>query len=196
VRRGGAAIAIVATWLAAAAILALGTAIAIHPDLFLGALGKDATLTGRTKIWAAVWRLIQARPLLGYGYSAVWTNSSVWGPLQWVAKEAGFAPQHAHNSWLEQWLGLGEVGLVAWSMLFVSVAAKSLWAVYRRDGGLLVFPYLVVFSLMSLTESTVMVYNDMRWVIFVAFAVRLSIPLDAGSATASLQPRAPPALTA
>ena len=39
-------------------------------------LGKDATLTGRTKIWDAIWRQIQERPWTGYGYSAVWDDKS------------------------------------------------------------------------------------------------------------------------
>lgn len=174
-RRGGAT-AVIVTWLAVAAVVALGAAVLLQPDLFLSLLGKDATLTGRTKIWEAVWRLIQQRPLLGYGYSAVWSDDTGWGPLQWVIKQAGFKPEHAHNSWLEQWLGLGLVGLVAWSLFYVSTLAKTAWAVFTNKGALLVFPFLIVFSLMSLTESVVMIYNDMRWVLFVAYAIRLSIP--------------------
>ena len=34
----------------------------------------------------------------------------------------------------------------------------------------------VIFSLTSLTESIAVVYNDMRWVIFVALAVKLVLP--------------------
>ena len=175
VRRGGAS-AVITTWLAVAAVVVAGAVVALQPDLFLGLLGKDATLTGRTKIWAAVWRLIQQRPLLGYGYGAVWSDDTGWGPLQWVIKQAGFKPEHAHNSWLEQWLGLGLVGLIAWSLFYLSTLAKTLWAVFTHKGALLVFPFLIVYSLMTLTESVAVVYNDMRWVLFVAYAIRLSLP--------------------
>ena len=175
VRRGG-AMAVLTTWLAVVAVAAVAAVIALQPDLFLGLLGKDATLTGRTKIWAAIWRLIQQRPLLGYGYGAVWSDETGWGPLQWIVKQAGFTPQHAHNSWLEQWLGLGLVGLVAWSLFFTSTLAKTVWAVFTHKGALLVFPFLIVYGLMTLTESVALDYNDMRWVLFVAYAVRLSIP--------------------
>jgi exopolysaccharide production protein ExoQ len=175
VRRGG-VVAVAASWLAVVAVGTLVTVIALHPDLFLALLGKDATLTGRTKIWAAVWRLIQQRPIQGYGYSAIWSDETGWGPLQWIVKQAGFKPEHAHNSWLEQWLGLGVFGLAAWALFYVSTLAKTIWAVFTNKGALLVFPFLIVYTLMSLTESVALVYNDMRWVLLVAYAVRLSIP--------------------
>ncbi len=177
VRRGGAT-AVAVTWLAVAAAMALAAAIAMRPDLFLALLGKDATLTGRTQIWDAVWRLIQQRPLLGYGYGAVWTDDTGWGPLRWIVKQTGFTPHHAHNAWLEQWLGLGVLGLAGWSLLYLSILAKTIWAAFTHKGALLVFPFLAVYSLMSLTESVALIYNDLRWVLFVAYAIRLSIPSE------------------
>lgn len=174
-RRGG-AVSVAASWLAVTVAVGLGAAVVIQPDLFLSLLGKDATLTGRTKIWAAIWRLIQARPVLGYGYGAVWSDQTGWGPVQWIIKQAGFRPEHAHDTWLEQWLGLGLVGLCAWSAFYLSLMGKTIWAVFTNRGALLVFPFLIVYSLSTLTESAAMSYNDIRWVIVVAFAVRLSIP--------------------
>jgi exopolysaccharide production protein ExoQ len=41
---------------------------------------------------------------------------------------------------------------------------------------LLAFPFLVVYSLVALTESIAVVYNDFRWVLFVAFAAKLAFP--------------------
>ncbi len=82
----------------------------------------------------------------------------------------------AWEAWLEQWLGLGLVGLVAWSAFYLSLLAKTAWAVFTNKGAYLVFPFLIVYSLMTLTESVAMTYNDMRWVMLVAYAIRLSIP--------------------
>jgi O-antigen ligase len=177
IRRGPAA-AIAAIWIAGVGLIGLAVLITVFPDMLFAALGKDATLTGRTEIWAEVWRLIKQKPLLGYGYDAVWTDKSVWGPLPWVTKHLQFTPSHAHNSWLEQWLGLGYVGLAAWTMLYVSVMTKAVWSVFNSRGALLAFPFLIVYSLMSLTESVTLQYNDIHWVLFVAYAVRLSIPSE------------------
>jgi len=148
----------------------------LAPDVFFALLGKDATLTGRTKIWAAVIRLISQRPWIGYGYQAVWTDTSGWGPLAWIVKDAGFKPEHAHNSWLEQWLGMGVFGLAAWALYYLTTLFRAIWAVFTSKGALLAFPFLIVFSLMSLTESVAVIYNDLRWVIFVALSIRLALP--------------------
>jgi O-antigen ligase len=154
----------------------LGAGAIFTPDVFLAALGKDATLTGRTQIWAAVMRQIQLRPWLGYGYGAVWTDESGKGPLAWIIKQAGYRPDHAHNGWLEQWLGMGLLGLGAWALCYLSVMLQSLWSVFTRRGSLLAFPFMVVFSLMLLTESIAVAYNDLRWVLFVMIATRLALP--------------------
>lgn len=177
VRRGPAA-AVVAIWMAGVGLIGLAVLITVFPDMLFAALGKDATLTGRTQIWAEVWQLIQQRPLLGYGYDAVWTDKSLWGPLPWVTKHLQFTPSHAHNSWLEQWLALGYVGLAAWTMLYVSTIGKAVGAAFTNRGALLAFPFMMVYSLMSLTESVTLTYNDIHWVLFVAYAVRLSIPSE------------------
>ena len=175
VRRGG-AIAVVAVYLAVIALVGLGAGVILAPDALLAILGKDATFTGRTKIWAAILRLIHERPWLGYGYGAVWTDTTGWGPLAKIVKQAGFTPQHAHNSWLEQWLGMGLIGLWAWILTYLTTLARTVAAIFRHPGALVAFPFLVVYTLMSLTESIAFTFNDMRWVMFVALSVQLARP--------------------
>jgi exopolysaccharide production protein ExoQ len=174
-RRGG-AIAVLAIYAAVVGLSGLAAGIYFAPDVFFALLGKDATLTGRTKIWAAIARLIQERPWTGYGYAAVWTDTSGWGPINWIVKWAGFRPQHAHNSWLEQWLGLGVFGLAAWALYYLTTLFRAIWAVFATRGAILALPFLVVFTLMSLTESVAVIYNDLRWVIFVMLSIRLAAP--------------------
>ena len=175
VRRGG-AISVVAVYVAVVGVAGLAAGILLAPDVFLNLLGKDATLTGRTKIWTAVLRLIHQQPWLGYGYAAVWSDDSGRGPLAWIVKQAGYKPEHAHNGWLEQWLGMGLIGLAAWTLCFLSTLLQSLWAVFMRRGALFAFPLMVVYSLMILTESIAVAYNDLRWVLFVIVATRLALP--------------------
>jgi exopolysaccharide production protein ExoQ len=174
VRRGG-AIAVVATYFAVIGLIGLGAGVILAPDTFLAVLGKDATFTGRTKIWDAILRLTHERPWLGYGYGAVWTDTSGWGPLARIVKETGFTPQHAHNSWLEQWLGMGLVGMWAWIACYLTTLGRTIVAIFRHPGALVAFPFLIVFTVMSLTESIAFTYNDLRWVMFVALSVRLAL---------------------
>ncbi|HWT51533.1 MAG TPA: O-antigen ligase [Caulobacter sp.] len=163
-----------ATWAGVTGFVLLAAFIVLASDVFFAILGKDATLTGRTQIWAAAMRQIEQRPWQGYGYAAVWSDKSGWGPLAWIVHDAKFTPQHAHNSWLEQWIGIGLFGLMAWGLFYLQTMAVALIAVYRDRGAMLAFPFLVVFTLVSLTESIAVVYNDFRWVIFVALAAKLA----------------------
>lgn len=172
--RRGAASGVAATWAAVTGAALLAAFLLFAADVFLELLGKDATLTGRTKIWAAVMRQIEERPWTGFGYAAVWDDKSGWGPLAWITKDAGFKAQHAHNSWLEQWLGLGLGGLIAWALFYGQTVLAALVAVFREKGAYLALPFLVIYSLVSLTESIAVSYNDLRWAIFVALAVKLA----------------------
>ncbi|MGA9463852.1 MAG: O-antigen ligase family protein, partial [Terracidiphilus sp.] len=72
-----------------------------------GLLGKDASFTGRTDLWAVAIRMIMAHPWLGYGEAAFWNTVG-----QSVGELLGnWQPQHAHNGILEVCLNLGLVGL-------------------------------------------------------------------------------------
>lgn len=176
VARRGPAHGVAATWAAVTGIGLLAAFIIFASDVFFAILGKDATLTGRTKIWSGIIHQIELNPWKGYGYGAVWDDTGNWGPLAKIAKEAAFKARHAHNAWLEQWLGQGVFGLAAFGLFWLQTLFFSIVAAFRERGAYLALPYFVVYSLMSLTESIGVVYNDLRWVLFVAFAVKLAWP--------------------
>lgn len=164
------------SWLAVLGIVMVVSVAIFAADLFFDLLGKDATLTGRTEIWDAALRQIEKRPWTGYGYSAVWDDTSRWGPLPKIVKEAGWKPHHSHNTWIEQWLGLGVFGLAAWGLCFLQTMVLAVVSVFRDKGAYLALPFLLVYGVTSLTESVAVNYNDFRWVIFVALAVKLCWP--------------------
>jgi len=106
---------LVGTYGAVTAAVLLGMGLLVASDVFLAVLGKDATLTGRTKIWSAVMRQIQSGRGRGTGISRSGATSRP-GRAGKDRQAAGFRPEHAHNSWLEQWLGIGVIGLTAWAL--------------------------------------------------------------------------------
>lgn len=166
-------------WLAVVA-LGMGAGVALFAaDAVFDLLGKDATLTGRTKIWAAAMNQIELRPWLGYGFGVVWDDLGPWSPHAAMAAQAGFTAQHAHNSWIEQWLGMGLVGLAAFGLFYFQTLFMALLALFRDKGAYLAVPFLIVFTLMTITESVAVTYNDFRWVLFVAIAVKLAWPDEA-----------------
>jgi exopolysaccharide production protein ExoQ len=82
--------------------------------LLLDAMGKDATLTGRTLLWAHAMELIPQHPLFGYGYQAFWRQDSVEAESLWyefhVDGRYGF---HFHSTYIETAVELGYIGAAA-----------------------------------------------------------------------------------
>ena len=73
-----------------------------------GAVGKDPTLTDRTKIWAFLLGM-RTNPLIGTGYESFWMGSR----LEWFWAHAGVGHlNEAHNGYLEVYLNLGIIGLL------------------------------------------------------------------------------------
>jgi O-antigen ligase len=171
-RRGPAA-GVATGWLAVMGIALVAAVAVFAADLFFAVLGKDATFTGRTQIWAAVMKQIAERPWTGFGYGVVWDLEGAWGPLAQIIKDAGFTPRHAHNAWLEAWLGLGVFGLATFGLAMFQTTALTLVAVFSRPGAYLAAPYLAVYLLTTLTESVGAIYNSVHWVIFCALSARL-----------------------
>jgi O-antigen ligase len=178
--RRGPVSALAASYVAGVAALAAGVVAAVQPSLLLALLGKDATLTGRTKIWAAVGRRMAEQPVTGYGFGAVWSNEDLWAPLAKISKEQGFKVGEAHNAWLEVGLDLGIVGVACAALFFLSVVI----GIVRRFGDRAVYlalPFAAIFAISSLTEANIFVQNDWTWMLAVAMAARLAQPRDARS---------------
>ncbi len=175
VRRGG-AISVASTYGGVLALLGVVMIVLLASDAVFAVLGKDATLTGRTKIWAGVIHEIKQRPWFGWGYGAPWTDESRWGPLAWITKIAGFRAYHSHNSWLEQWLSAGVFGIGLWAAYFMETFVRAILAVYRSPGAYLALPFLLVYGVTSLTESIAVTFNNINWIIFVSIAAKLAFP--------------------
>lgn len=175
VRRGG-AMSVASTYGAMLAVVGLAMVVLFASDAVFAVLGKDATLTGRTKIWAGVIHEIRQRPWLGWGYGAPWTDVTTWGPLAWITKIAGFRAYHSHNSWLEQWLSAGVFGIGLWAAYFMETCVRAILAVYRSPGAYLALPFLMVYGVTSLTESIAVTFNSIHWIMFVSIAAKLAFP--------------------
>jgi exopolysaccharide production protein ExoQ len=138
----------------------------VDPDIMWTLLGRDATLTGRTELWALVVNLISERPLLGWGYSAIWLPSE---PIATAVSEyVGWAVPHAHNAWLEITLELGFVGLAT----VASFVAISFWRSIRclMGGayglGMISLVFFLGTIISGATESTLAQNQTLEWLLF------------------------------
>ena len=90
------------------------------PDMLVGLVGRDITLTGRTELWADLLKQ-PFNPLLGTGYQSFWLGSraeALWDKYY-------FHPNQAHNGYLETYINLGLIG-TGLLMAFLVTAFRNL----------------------------------------------------------------------
>jgi exopolysaccharide production protein ExoQ len=145
----------------------------LAPDLIVAAIGRDLTLTGRTDIWEASARFVEAKPWLGYGYYAFWMPDN--GPAYWVREAVAWPVASAHSSWLELALGLGRFGVVLFALQLLATLSRGAGVVLRPQAGLWAPAFLATFALYTLSESHALQANNIFWIIYVAVAARLAL---------------------
>lgn len=186
--------AVIVTWLAVVGVIAAALLIITQTEFFFELLGKDATLTGRTEIWSGVMEQMADHPWRGFGYGAVWDDPSVTGPKAWIGHQAKFIPANAHSGWLEIYISLGLGGVILFAAWLLQVWAQSLWASYTSVSAWLLMPFMTSYTVTMLSESVSMNWHDLRWILFVALALKLALgerPVAPVSPSAPLHPRRP-----
>jgi exopolysaccharide production protein ExoQ len=136
-------------------------------DTVATALGRDATLTGRTDLWNAVLYDIAQKPILGYGYRAYWRgwegpSATIWELFPWL-------PPHSHNGFLDLWLELGLLGLLTFLASFVLFFLRALVWVRSTSSMCGLFPivFLNFLLLTNLTESSLLREN-IYWLFYLS----------------------------
>ncbi|SES40435.1 exopolysaccharide production protein ExoQ [Tranquillimonas rosea] len=146
-----------------AAVLLIALSLYLVP--LLDALGKDSTLTGRVPLWETVDTKIAARPVLGYGYGAFWTDGNlaaweIWSQLQWKAP-------HAHNGYRDLLLNFGVIGVGVFYVVIAKAVRQGIALCTRDPSGGWLWPMLAigVTLVLNLSETTFLVQNDLLWLL-------------------------------
>ena len=142
-------------------------------SVLLHLLGRNATLTGRTRIWYAVTRAIEERPWHGYGWKALWVEGDPTTERIW-ADNYGVPFFHAHDGYLEMTAQLGIVGLVLTVVFLGSVVARGWRNTVHHGTGADMWPVVLVavMALYNLTEVTG--FTTVNWVLLVALSSALA----------------------
>jgi exopolysaccharide production protein ExoQ len=152
-------------------LLAFGFGVDINAT-FASALGRDPTLTGRTKIWEIVLSM-HTNPLLGAGYESFWL-----GPrLQRIWQSGQGTVNESHNGYLEVYLNLGLIGLFLLSGFLVS----SYQTICKRLKPFSSFASLTlsvwtVFLFHNVTEADFR--SGLLWLTFVMGAIALPVRVE------------------
>jgi exopolysaccharide production protein ExoQ len=146
-----------------------------NAGILLGSIGKDPTLTGRTDMWPQIMDMIWKEPWLGYGYNAFWNDwnspcAYVWYAVKWT-------PPNSHNGFLDLWLDLGLLGVVVFGIGFSLTIVRGLYSLRTKEywmnfWGILYLTYLV---LCNLTESSLVIRNDIFWLLYITASFSLAI---------------------
>ena len=131
---------------------------------FAGAVGRDATLSGRTEIWGIVLGQ-HTNPLLGAGYESFWLGprlDRIWASGMGQLNEA-------HNGYLEVYLNLGYLGLFL-LFLFVVTVYRNICKKFRPFSDIASFSLAIwtVFLFHNFTE--VDFRSGIMWLTFVLTA--------------------------
>lgn len=139
-------------------------------------LGKKAGMSGRFPLWEQVTFFIGQKPWLGYGYEAFWKEDST--ETQLIAGVIKYAPFYSHNGALETLLNGGIVLLLTVS-LFMALFAWRAWAYARLHPLFFITTFPLVFIgfviLADISESHLLMRNDLIWSITLGLAMRLSL---------------------
>ncbi len=171
-KRGGAAFSIIAIWFGVVLSAVAAFVFITDPATVLKALGKDPSLTGRTDIWEALMREVAERPWTGFGYQAFWGRESV--PAAFIRAETQWPVPSAHNGWIDLLIQLGWPGAVT---VGLTVAVATVVTLFRIPGsgareGYWAVGYLLVFLLLSLSESVLLSHANLPWTLLLAILAR------------------------
>ena len=152
------------------ALILLGNYLFDLFDLMLQVLGKDPTLTDRTKVWHAVLQ-IPINPVLGAGFESFWLGErreKLWDTFWW-------RPVQAHNGYLETYLNLGLIGLALMVLLILSAWRRGNRMLFENfEFARFRMGFVVAFALYNITEAA---FKALHPVWFMFYLVAMEYPL-------------------
>jgi exopolysaccharide production protein ExoQ len=144
------------------ALLLLASLLVFAPEVleaqgFFALFGRSSTLSGRTKLWAEAWELIQMKPWMGWSFDS---NMSVLENLGGVGQ--------FHNGYLDLMVRGGWVGLLFFIMLLTGLF-KRVRSVAKRNWRLAmqVTMLIVAILLHNITEASIARETHLYWLLII-----------------------------
>jgi len=136
----------------------------------LSSVGRDATFSGRTKLWdAAITVASDHHPWLGSGYRDFWLGPAAQDVARYLATWAK-VPGHGHNGYLDTWLELGWVGIAILLFFIVRTLfsvcgraikepASNIWAAFAV--------FCMIFIVNNMSATVALRHTDVTWVLVI-----------------------------
>jgi len=113
-------------------------------------LGRDLSFSGRTDVWVPSLDYVQSRPILGYGYRALFGSPTQETLDLW--RDLGFKASHSHNGPLEIALGMGLIGLGMFFLVYLSTFTAALRYLKEFDVAVFSFCFMLVMLPVAVVE--------------------------------------------
>lgn len=140
----------------------------------LAATGKDATLTGRTELWALAAQQIARAPLTGLGYGAVWVAPD-FEALRFAVLRAGATAPSFHDFLADVGVGTGLLGIGAILATGLTTLARAFQA-WRADGSSLSVCWLIT-ALLPINVGLVEPYLYRQHEFMLSWVIMLGVSL-------------------
>lgn len=132
-------------------------------------LGKDPTLTDRTLLWHDLLQ-VEINPIFGAGFESFWLGDR----FREFAASRWWAPNQAHNGYLETYLNLGLVGLFLLIALLIATFWKGRAELFRNfQFGRFRLGFLVAVIAYNWTEAA---FKNISPIWFVFYLIALDYP--------------------
>jgi exopolysaccharide production protein ExoQ len=143
----------------------------------LEALGRDPTLTGRTKLWAWAIDINRDRSWLGSGYRAFWQDGNTFYFSDYFYWDRGLSgglfrgPDHSHSGYVDTYLDLGWLGVASLASVLGSALLLLRKCILQNNERLaIMFSVCLVFMLVySITDKAILQQSEDLWFLFCLF---------------------------
>jgi O-antigen ligase len=164
--------------------------IMLNLNFVLASFGRDATLTGRSSLWAYLIEEVVARsPWVGYGFGAIWSFDSFRIATQDILGW-GYPVVIADNGFLDILLHVGFVGFIPFIWFLLSSLVRFFWLALRMGNiamfsplFILLFAFLANISFSFFLEAEAFVWMALVAMSFAAIKERQTISSSTSSAT-------------
>jgi O-antigen ligase len=132
-------------------------------------LGKDSTLTDRTVLWHDLLQ-VEINPIFGAGFESFWLGDR----FRSFAASRWWAPNQAHNGYLETYLNLGWVGLFLLIGLLIATFRKGRRELFTNfEFGRFRLGFLLAVIAYNWTEAA---FKNISPIWFVFYLIALDYP--------------------
>lgn len=150
----------------------------------LGALGRDATLTGRTELWETLHKM-NTSPWFGTGFESFFLGDRA----EYLWRKYWWHPNEAHNGYFEVYLTLGRVGAALLAIVVVA-GYRNVVRSYRisASSGTLRMAILSAAVFYNLTEAGIKVMHPVWIALLLAVVAPIPVPDEGEVAVEAAHP--------